>query len=165
MQKLLTGVYPESSSKSKDDFVEPSGIAKFFVDQANLGSAPITYGTQLSFKNRMTALNPLQKSENYRKWQRLVEWYSSCTLTQEEDRLVAFAGVAKGFRSEFNCDYLAGLWRENLPNELIWRVGRAESDKTRSPSQYRAPSWLWGYGLLLICRSLTTLLHVSCLPL
>ena len=41
-----------------------------------LGLPPITYGTQSLFKNRISALVLLKLSENYEKWQQLVEWYS-----------------------------------------------------------------------------------------
>ena len=68
---------------------------------------------------------------------------SSCQLTKEVDKLIAFSGIAKRFHSALGSEYLAGLWRDDLPNELIWRVSRAESDTVRRPSRYRAPSWSW----------------------
>ena len=86
---------------------------------------------------------PLKPSENYKNWQRLVEGYSSCKLTKEEDKLIALSGIARRFHSALGSEFLAGLWRQNLPMELIWRVGRAESDSVGQPSRYRAPSWSW----------------------
>jgi len=144
LQKLLEWLYLRRPSKEDDKFVEESSTAKILSAQSNpLGLPPITYGTQSSFKNRISAPVPLKPSENYKKWQGLVEWYSSCIVTREEDKLVAFSGIAKRFHSALGSEYLAGLWRDNLPNELIWRVGRAESDNVRRPSKYRAPSWSW----------------------
>ena len=52
-------------------------------------------------------------------------------------------GSAKNFQSTLGSEYLAGLWQDNLPHELIWRISRAESDTVRRPSKYRAPSWSW----------------------
>ena len=143
IQKILKGLYPCSPSKD-DRSVGASNEAKTLIAQSNpLGLAPITYGTQSSFKNRMSAPVPLFPSQSYQKWQRLVAWYSACIVTKEEDKLVAISGIARQFHAALGSEYLAGLWRDNLPNELIWRVGRAESDNVRHPSKYRAPSWSW----------------------
>ena len=76
-------------------------------------------------------------------YQQLVEWYSSCTLTKEEDKFVAFSGIAKCFQSALGSEYLAGLWKDNLPIELLWRVSRAESDTVRRPYKHCASSWSW----------------------
>ena len=132
LQRLL-----EKSSEHED-------ILKSIHVQSNpLGLPSATHTTQSSFKNRVSVPVPLQSSENYKKWHTLVEWYSSCMLTMGNDKLVAFSGVAKQFHLALGSDYLSGLWRSNLPNELIWRVSRSESDHTRSPSVYRSPSWSW----------------------
>ena len=121
----------EKSSETED-------VSNFLKQAMPLGLRSITHTTQSSFKNRVSVPVPLQPSDNYKKWHTLVEWYSSCMLTMENDKLVAFSGVAKRFHVA-----LGGLWRSNLPNELIWRVGRSESDYVRSPAQYRSPSWSW----------------------
>ena len=144
LQKLLEWLHLRRSSEKEDRDKEVLSTAKVLIAQSNpLGLPPITYGTQSSFKNCISAPVPLKPSENYEKWQRLVEWYSSCKLTKEEDKLIAFCGIAKRFHSALGSEYLAGLWRDDLPIELIWRVGRAESDDVRPPSRYRAPSWSW----------------------
>ncbi len=131
---------------SKKDYIGkgPSSTVKGLIAQSNrLGLPNIIRGTQSSFKNRMSAPVPLKPSENYKNWQRLVEGYSSCKLTKEEDKFIALSGIPRRFHSALGSEYLAGLSRENLPMELIWRVGRAESDSVGQPSRYRAPSWSW----------------------
>ena len=144
LQKLLEWLYLRKPSKKDDRNKEVLSTAKVLIAQSNpLGLPAITYGTQSSFKNRVSAPVPLKPSENYKKWQRLVEWYSSCKVTKEEDKLIAISGIAKRFHSALSSEYLAGLWRDNLPIELIWRVSRAESDNVQRPSRYRAPSWSW----------------------
>ena len=115
------------------------------VQSNPLGLPSITYRIQSSFKNRVRVPMPLQPSKNYMKWHTLVEWYSSYMLTMENDKLVAFSGVAKISHQALDSDYLSGLWRNNLPNELIWRVSRVESDNVRSTSRYRSPSWPWSW--------------------
>lgn len=70
-------------------------------------------------------------------WFELVKKYSSCRVTFEEDKLVAFSGVAKEFGAQ--AAYLAGLWKADLAWQLLWHdIGTA----VRSTS-YRAPSWSW----------------------
>ena len=144
LQKLLEWLYLWGSSKKDNRIKEVPSTTKVLIAQSNpLGLPPITYGTQSLFKNRVSAPVPLKPSENYKKWQRLVEWYSSCHVTKEEDKLIAISGIARRFHSALGSEYLAGLWRDNLPIELIWRVSRVESDKVQEPSRYRAPSWSW----------------------
>ena len=144
LQKLQAWLIPQKSRTTDGEGLKMPSTAKEIIAQSNpLGLPPIIYGTQSSFKNRISAPMPLKPSENYEKWQRLVEWYSSCRLTKEEDKLIAFSGIAQRFRSALGSEYLAGLWQDDLPNELIWRVSRAESDSVRGPTKYRAPSWSW----------------------
>ena len=54
-------------------------------------------------------------------------------------------GIAKRFHSALGSEYLAGLWQDNLPIELIWRVSLAESDTVRRPSKQHVPSWVMGF--------------------
>lgn len=76
----------------------------------------------------------------YLLWRNLIQGYSSCALTKPEDRLPAFAGIAKLFQEITGDEYLAGLWRSRFLDGLDWRVREPQSDTTRS---YRAPSWSW----------------------
>jgi hypothetical protein len=83
----------------------------------------------------------------YWRWWKLVSMYMRLALTVPEDKLVAISGLAKGFGEALgNDDYLAGLWRGSLPNDLLWSVWNDKQsnglDSSR-PSNYRAPSWSW----------------------
>jgi hypothetical protein len=44
-------------------------------------------------------------------------------------------------------DYLAGIWRKQLPGALLWSRERTIHEDTdaefRRPAEYRAPSWSW----------------------
>jgi hypothetical protein len=72
-------------------------------------------------------------------WQNLVSDYSSRKMTRQDDILVAVAGLASICKAVSGDDYLAGLWRKNLLNDLLWR-----SDESRCRSQnYTAPTWSW----------------------
>lgn len=81
-------------------------------------------------------------------WTQLIEAYCSCELSKpDEDKLAAFSGIALHMSTAFNDkDYLAGLFRHELPSALLWHVGYGVPPQHRpnpSPGVYRAPSWSW----------------------
>lgn len=79
-------------------------------------------------------------------WRAVVESYTTCTLTKEQDKLIAIQGLANIYKSLRDDDYLAGLWRKQLPSGLMWttRNGlQANGEPTYRPEKYRAPSWSW----------------------
>ena len=79
-------------------------------------------------------------------WRTMVEIYTNCTLTEEQDKLIAIQGLANIYKSLQDDDYLAGLWRKELPSGLMWatRNGlQANGELTYRPKTYRAPSWSW----------------------
>jgi hypothetical protein len=59
-------------------------------------------------------------------------------ISFEKDRIPALAGLAAQTQAAGAGQYLAGLWRENLPMDLLW-VSRGYQ-KTR---KFGAPTWLW----------------------
>lgn len=86
-------------------------------------------------------------------WNEVVAEYTRRDLSDPNDKLVALGGVAEEF-SRFwkGSDYLAGLWRHNLLEDLLWtqlsdstslqkRYG--EEDKDLDKSIHRAPTWSW----------------------
>ncbi|KAF7374299.1 HET-domain-containing protein [Mycena sanguinolenta] len=61
---------------------------------------------------------------------------------KSKDRLVAFSAIAKQFHELWpQSSYLAGLWRHQLPQALLWEPVR--SRQRPRPSKYRGPSWSW----------------------
>jgi hypothetical protein len=87
-----------------------------------------------------------------REWTRFVEHYVKGRLTQSEDKLPAFAGLARRFQQHFQgSQYLAGMWHLELERQLLWKPsgghlsGRGEGpiDVLSLPEKYRAPSWSW----------------------
>ena len=77
-------------------------------------------------------------------WPEIIHRYTSAKLTHGKDKLVALsgiAGVAKDeiVRSGLDDDYIAGMWRRNLENQLWWSI----IDRSDRPSPYRVPSWSW----------------------
>lgn len=85
------------------------------------------------------------------RWAELVDAYSLTSLSFAEDRLLAISALAKRFCSAMRMDpseYLAGMWRAELPESLVWRQhqipGRSEPTAIGLDLQMRyAPSWSW----------------------
>lgn len=75
----------------------------------------------------------------YEAWHAFVTEYSSKLMTKKDDILVAVSSLAAIVGARKQDDYLAGLWRGNLLNDLLW-----QTDESRSRSKaYSAPSWSW----------------------
>ena len=73
-------------------------------------------------------------------WYNVVEEYSKCDLTNEEDKLIALSGVAQRVQKLTGWRYLAGLWDETLFSDLLWNLDGDAKGRKRS---YVAPTWSW----------------------
>jgi hypothetical protein len=74
------------------------------------------------------------------KWHWIVEEYSALQLTKSSDRLPALSGLA--VRSvEFLGSYAAGLWRDTIACDILWRVDQLQLHSGRPVE--RGPSWSW----------------------
>jgi hypothetical protein len=72
-------------------------------------------------------------------WFNIIKDYTSRQLTFAKDKLPALSGLARHISHSRPGDtYLAGLWKSELPSNLLWGVL-----KGARPSIYRAPSWSW----------------------
>ena len=88
-------------------------------------------------------------------WLELVALYMDLRLTKESDRFPAIAGLAKLIGHFFNSyydphkssypagttRYVAGLWRHELPDSLLWRRSSALARCWRS--DIAVPTWSW----------------------
>lgn len=86
------------------------------------------------------------RAELYRQWDKVIDAYSQCSLTKREDKLVALAGIAKIFARFLKTQYVAGMWRKDLSQALLWELNYYKHDlerPSRRASKYRAPSWSW----------------------
>ncbi|KAF2432526.1 HET-domain-containing protein [Tothia fuscella] len=79
-------------------------------------------------------------SDIHSDWFQLVYEYSKRNLSRPSDKLIAFSGLAKVVKETTGGKYLAGLWKESLRDDLIWRV---LGPLNHRPTDYRAPSWSW----------------------
>jgi len=86
------------------------------------------------------------------RWYDLVEEYSYTSLTFADDRLLALSAVAKRFCSALGLDpseYLAGMWKNDLPLSMLWGQRsypgmNGPEPMTNTTTEIRhAPSWSW----------------------
>lgn len=79
-------------------------------------------------------------------WHCLVEEYSRRKLTVGRDKLPAISGIAA--RLALGSKYIAGLWADNIAEDLLWsvRVTEGKDPEARNRyalDEYRAPSFSW----------------------
>jgi hypothetical protein len=92
--------------------------------------------------------NRTSKDETLHLWRRMVEIYTSLSLTQVSDTPHAIAGVSSRFSDKLESDYLAGIWAQDLPRGLLWQsLGRPSSStagrRISSSSNQSIPTWSW----------------------
>jgi hypothetical protein len=81
---------------------------------------------------------PLFKKEEH--WREIVSSYSTLKLSFEKDKLPALSGVAKEiFSFRPKDEYLAGLWKNSILDDLCWSLRGKEGSGLR-PSAWRSPS-------------------------
>jgi hypothetical protein len=74
-------------------------------------------------------------------WHRMVEQYSNLELTRASDRLPALSGLAERISPESR-PYVAGLWKDTLRLDLLWRVNKLNAAHGRVPGNL-GPTWSW----------------------
>jgi hypothetical protein len=88
------------------------------------------------------------RGSTLRGWYNLLGLYSRPNLTHESDRLMAISALAKEVNKRTGFEYLAGLWKEMMVEDLLWCV----RDAAKPSGWARIPSWSWaslrgGFGL------------------
>jgi hypothetical protein len=92
-----------------------------------------------------------------RLWQDLVMNFSRRELTYPSDRLPGVSGLAQLLQKRTGFEYVAGLWRETMVLDLLWRTSweyyRTDDTTLRGdilrrtyfdpPMFLKAPSWSW----------------------
>jgi Heterokaryon incompatibility protein (HET) len=77
-------------------------------------------------------------------WQASITSYTNRNMSNPLDKLAAIAGYAKLVQEIVQCQYIYGLWENDLVTGLLWRTAtptRKSSAITRVVD--RAPSWSW----------------------
>ena len=73
-------------------------------------------------------------------WGTVVQMYTQANLTYPSDKLVAISGVARRAQEQNNDEYLAGMWRKGLEQQLCWVSAGRESSRPPPAEPYRAPT-------------------------
>lgn len=94
----------------------------------------------LQGRHQQRQLGDKMPTQLLRLWNNLVREYSNCRLTKASDKLPAFAGIANLFKDVTGDQYLGGMWRSSLVEQLNWWV---DQPRVRISTEYRAPSWSW----------------------
>lgn len=82
-----------------------------------------------------------EKLEFHDSWYQIVERYSTRKLTFDADKVPAIQGIAYFIAKETNFNFIAGLWIELLPFNLLW-VLKGHPQKRPYPSRL-VPTWSW----------------------
>ena len=82
----------------------------------------------------------MDRGEGCLDWSKVVHDYTRRQLTLQVDRLPALSGLAAFNRSNAADDYIAGLWKSDMPGELLWSIGSVDSERYKD---YYGPSWSW----------------------
>jgi hypothetical protein len=64
----------------------------------------------------------------YQNWGKVVESFSRCHLSFEQDYLVALSGLAQEFRAKLSDEYHAGLWAKDMIRGLMWHRYNANQE-------------------------------------
>jgi hypothetical protein len=77
-------------------------------------------------------------------WHNLVSDYSKCDLTYSDDKLSAFAGVAKCIMKIRTDQYVSSMWKKSMVYDLAWHRSSMDCEAFPiSATSSRAPSWSW----------------------
>jgi hypothetical protein len=90
------------------------------------------------------ALDKEANMTTYDTWRNVVNQYHERSLKFGSDFLPAISGIVTRLQTFGAGVYLAGLWRANLIDELLWsRITWPHTDFFVRAQPYRAPTWSW----------------------
>jgi hypothetical protein len=100
-------------------------------------SSPFEVGTQVRKGSQ-------EEIDLFERWRYFIVSYSYYKFTFSSDRLIALAGVAQRMASMVEDTYVAGLWKDYLHVELLWRVDHWDTRGRRMRGDtYIAPTFSW----------------------
>lgn len=125
----------------------PQGLPQVLRQNQQRRFKALYEGSPITSQPENSSIDQVSVHDDYDIWYNLVEQYTKCILTNDEDKLVAVSGIAKVFQFKLKDEYLAGLWRRILLDDLLWHAGpqgnESKGRATSRPQRYRAPSWSW----------------------
>ncbi|KAL2196280.1 heterokaryon incompatibility protein-domain-containing protein [Corynascus similis CBS 632.67] len=131
--------HPESSSETYS-----VGVRKAIDHGGTLGKRGWVIAARVTNVSAATGrVRPDKKVLANDDWHKLVCEYSKTQLTYYSDRFPAISGIARSLwrkRKAGETDYLAGLWRDTLESDLLWRQN---GNRFPRPAEWAAPTWSW----------------------
>ncbi|KAI0706937.1 HET-domain-containing protein [Cerioporus squamosus] len=88
-----------------------------------------------------SALSPNDMKALRYSWIEAVGEYTQRALGDPADKLVAFAAVAEVFQRAWKSDYLAGLWRHTLVQDLLWYKTSESGYRVRCTTERHGHVW------------------------
>jgi hypothetical protein len=112
----------------------------FWECNENPASEMFPSGYPPRFCSESMASFVIKRTVSLANWPGIVDTYSRGALTKSSDKLVALAGLAKAIQENTKDDYIAGMWRTDLEDQLWWHSGYGSSSES---TDCLAPSWSW----------------------
>ncbi|KAF6802970.1 HET domain-containing protein [Colletotrichum sojae] len=121
-------------------------VGEFWVDgyEADLSARPVVHSMPSAPPRETDTSWSAWKQKAMKRWDEIVEDYSSRNFSEEADRPLAISGTATEFAEMFRSSdqYVAGFWTSQLPQRLVWK-SKWEPPKAHRPKKYTGPTWSW----------------------
>ena len=76
-------------------------------------------------------------------WMRITEGFTDRAITFPSNELPALAGIADRFGATIGSEYMAGLWRVDIPVSLMWSRAHVRPAPHPILDEVSVPSWSW----------------------
>ncbi|CAI6340578.1 unnamed protein product [Periconia digitata] len=112
---------------------EPSNLGKTLISLADYPETPQSQNNN---------------NDLFRGWYLLLKEYTKLDLTNANDKLVAVSAIAKRLQNllelaGLNSEYLAGIWKQQLPYSLLWYRVSGPGLTLSHECLKDTPSWSW----------------------
>tara|TARA_R110002003_G_scaffold62_2_gene5554 strand:+ start:5152 stop:6039 length:888 start_codon:yes stop_codon:yes gene_type:complete len=120
----------------------------FEHEQGDVDSSDDKFFYYKEYSLRTIAHDLINRTQRGDAWYRMVQEYTSRTMTYQTDKLPAFSGIASALQELTNDTCYAGIWKSWFLIGLLWRLQKPSLDNyvfvPKEPEQldfWRAPSW------------------------
>lgn len=94
------------------------------------------------------------QAQTLKTWLRLVNEFTSLSISSELDRLPAVSGLASCISERLDGPYMAGIWRDDLASGLLWyKRPYQQGRRVHGTEHHYVPTWSWASCELLSSRS------------
>ncbi|KAK4167497.1 heterokaryon incompatibility protein-domain-containing protein [Cladorrhinum sp. PSN259] len=90
---------------------------------------------------RLPRENPVVPGQELTPWSAIVQQYTQRNLSFPADKITAVGAIAAIYQQDTKKTYVAGMWKEDMPECLLWHV--IKPDQKPRYGIYTGPSWAW----------------------